>query len=85
MNIVFNYIKKRKLVSMSNWSWHCFISCKICVNDYAFKYKFEEENGYLVYKNFVSVIKHFNGIEYLNTLNNKIDEYMKSSLKIGNT
>ncbi len=58
-----------------------FISCKICVNDYAFKYKFEEENGKLVYKNFESVIKHFNGIEYLTTLDKRIDEYMKSELK----
>ena len=58
-----------------------FISCNVCVNDYAFKYKFEAEDSKLVYKNFESVIKHFNGIEYLNILNKRIDEYLKSSLK----
>lgn len=58
-----------------------FISCRLCFQDYVFKYKFEEQEGKSVYKNFGSVIKHFNGIEYLNILNKRIDEFMKSTLK----
>lgn len=58
-----------------------FPSCNACIYKSSYKYNFEEQDGKLVFKKYESVIKHFNGIEYLNILNKRIDEYMNSELK----